>query len=438
MKLKRREFLTSSLGAGFALLAPGLSGCDDESGAPNAPPEVDFDDMRAVLKGPFVQLMGSGRARLRFETRTDEATPVRVTRAGESAYVEAQRNATDLDYFRPVIGDDVLRDERGDHVLHDVYFEDLDPGEVVAYTIEQWTGPPIEGSFVAPVTSGSAFRLGWISDTMLPFAPDSIRTLAEHAPDLVLHGGDITYDASPFDSWNQIFHELQPLLRNAAAMFVVGNHEFESQEELDVQYRRLFTEQGDSGSQTNYFAFTYGGVRFICIDSESSPGKITEEGSPQLAWLDGELEAAADDSSVREIVLAFHRPTYTLSKHAPGDTAMRDVIHERCLEYGVRLVLCGHVHAYERFEVDGVTYVIDGGGGALGYDPDEELEWVESQRPGESELRVTRDESGGVCVLDFLDDGSVDVVRYKALKPNRDGSLPEPVVTDSFTLPARV
>ena len=437
MKLRRREFLFSSFSAGLALLAPGLAGCGDDAVDAPRPQDADYDPMRVVLKGPFVQLAGAGAARLRFETRTDEDTVVVLRRGGANQRVVPERTVTDLDYFRPILGAGALQDERGDHVLHEVVIDDLEPGEVVEYRVEQWGDEPIEGSFVAPVAADAAFRLGWIADTMLPFAPDSIRTLAAFAPDVVLHGGDITYDASPFDSWNQLMHELRVLLRQAPAMFVVGNHEFESQDELDVQYRRLFQQQGDPGGHTNYFAFTYGGVRFLCVDSESSPGRLTDEGSAQLVWLDAELEAAAGDASVRETIIAFHRPTYTLSKHAPGSLAMRDLIHERCLTHGVRLVLAGHVHAYERFEVDGVHYIIDGGGGALAYDPDEKLEEVEALRPGESELRVTSERATGVCVLDFLEDGTVELNRYNAARQRQDGSLPEPELVDTLVLPAR-
>ena len=39
-------------------------------------------DFRGVSKGPFVQLLGPGRARLRFESRVEEPFAVRVGRAG--------------------------------------------------------------------------------------------------------------------------------------------------------------------------------------------------------------------------------------------------------------------------------------------------------------------------------------------------------------------
>ena len=125
--------------------------------------------------------------------------------------------------------------------------------------------------------------------------------------------------------------------------------------------------------------------------------------------------------------MCFHKPLYTLSKHWSSDTVVRDILHPLFVEYGVRLVLSGHVHAYERFEVDGVHYVIDGGGGALLYDPSEFSASVDAARPGESALRVTADQSYGVVLLDVSSSGEIEVTRIEAYEGG---------VIDTFVLPA--
>ena len=86
------------------------------------------------------------------------------------------------------------------------------------------------------------------------------------------------------------------------------------------------------------------------------------------------------------------------------------------------MVICGHVHGYERFVVDGIHYVTDGGGGALTYDLDENREDVEAARPGESDLRVVAERTYG-CMEIVVADGTVLVTRT-----NVDGET-----TDSFS-----
>lgn len=411
--MKRRTFLKGTLGMGALLVAP-MSGCSDPTPPANMPDEHGVAH-GALQKGPYVQLLDAGTARIVFETMIDEETPVRVIRGGHEETLTPTRVAVDLDYFRPTLGPKDERDMAGVHVLHELQLEDLQPGERVRYVVEQHAGDPIEAEFLAPIAANEGFKLGWISDTMYPLMEEPINALTRHAPDLVIHGGDITYDSSPFDSWNTFMAMFQPLLRSAATHFIVGNHEFESQNEIEVQFDRLFARQGESGSKGRYHAIRYGGVVFLILDSESrEEADIRTEGSEQLQWLDAQLEAANDDPSVREIVVAFHRPTYTLSKHSPGNTDWREQLHDRFLVHGVRLVLNGHVHAFEHFEVEGVNYVVDGGGGALLYDPDEDIDEIEALRPGEPDLRVTRERSTGVSTIDFHADGGFHYQRFDA------------------------
>src|SRR5699024_5478443 len=100
-------------------------------------------------------------------------------------------------------------------------------------------GDPICGTFTVPPSPNTSFKLGWIADTMYPTSEGSIDCLIAQHADLVLHGGDLVYDTNPIDSWNELFALLQPILQRSAMHFNVGNHEFESQTEIVVQFDRL-------------------------------------------------------------------------------------------------------------------------------------------------------------------------------------------------------
>lgn len=406
--MKRRNFLKGTLVFGASLLSPTLSACGD-------------DEIRAVkqtvIKGPFVQFTAPKEATLRFETRIDEPLAIELVRSlngvDQRTVVQSQRRTTELDYRRPVLGKESLPDEVGLHALHEVVIADLQPGERVTYTIRGLEPESITGHFLAGVEPGANFRFGWIADTMYPFGAESLKRLVDEGPDLVIHGGDIVYDDNIFDSWNGVMTKLAQLSSTATMHVLVGNHEHERNDEFTKQYLRLFQNQGEYGDQTRYFAFNFGSVAFICLDSEAK--ELDDVTSDQMVWLVETLERVSTDANIEHIVVSFHRPLFTFSTHAPKSTAVRDTLHPLFLEYGVRIVLAGHVHAYERFLVDGIHYIVDGGGGALLYDPDHDLAFIEEERPEEIPLRKISSKSYGVSTLDFLTDGSIEYQRIDAV-----------------------
>ena len=99
-------------------------------------------------------------------------------------------------------------------------------------------------------------------------------------------------------------------------------------------------------------------------------------------------------------------------------------MHGLALRHGVKLIMTGHVHGYERFVVDGVHYDRRRRRRAH-LRPRGGREEVEAARPGESELRVVAERSYG-CTELVIDGGTVSVTRL-----NVDGET-----TDSFTVSA--
>lgn len=408
--IERRRLLQGGLG----LVAVGCS--SDPAAGPTI---VTPAGLPALSKEPYVQRIGATAARLRFETRVEEALTVRVRRAAGDVDLEPSLSPREVTYRRDFLAPDpnYFPDEPGLHVLQEVVIDDLAPGEEVAWEVLAET--TTTGSFLASPAPDVAVRLGWLADTSWPMSQASADVLAAEAPDVFLHGGDIQYQSNPLDTWRGMTRCLAPITGAAMAHFIVGNHEFEDGDEIEQMYDRLFLGQGDGMPTSRHFAFGFGGLHLLCLDTETN--NLADDAA-QLAWLDAQLDALGPD--VRQAIIAFHRPVYSLSKHSPGSTATRDAIHQRCLEHGVRLVLCGHAHCYERFEVDDVTYVVDGGGGSLLYDVNEGLEETEMLRPGESDLRVAVSESRGGLRIDLTAAGTLEVARLEA----------EGGVSDAFTI----
>jgi predicted phosphodiesterase len=397
----RRALLRLSAGLGVTVLLP--AGCrkdTEDSGTDTGSAVVPL----TVSKVPWVSLQGDGTARLRFETR--EALPASVTiLVGEDAEAPVPTvSAEELGYSwadnEDIEDMGILPDKPGTHVVQDILLTDLPQDTVVAWSVDFGDGVRHEGTFRTDPGPDKHFVLGWLADTMYPTSAQTIARLAGAGPDVVVHGGDIQYQSNPLDTWTGFFTTAASLTSQAACHFVVGNHEYEDQDEIVVMYERLMAGQGEGAAR--YFAFRYGGVRFICVDTET--GGLDDPAGDQQQWLVAELEAASADPDIRFPVVCMHRPFFTFSKHWPETPTVRDAIHPLLVQHGVPLVLAGHAHCYERFVVDGIHYVVDGGGGALTYNPDEDLAAAEAARPEEVAMRVAVSKTYGVTRASFSGD----------------------------------
>jgi hypothetical protein len=152
----------------------------------------------------------------------------------------------------------------------------------------------------------------------------------------------------------------------------VGNHEV--WEDSDVEgllnafpYLRKF---GVSPKQLIY-KFDYRGVRFIFLWTgkydyrEPSSWETTrpayEEQMAQLRkWLD-----EAKSAGTKKVFISFHAPVFCRSGMGPIPEAQNP--HKTIAAYAKDLdivVFNGHVHTTELYQVDGVKYLVLGGGGA--------------------------------------------------------------------------
>lgn len=129
----------------------------------------------------------------------------------------------------------------------------------------------------------------------------------------------------------------------------IGNHDVRTSGGAPVM--RLL------GMPGPFYERTIDPVRFIVLDSNrpSDPEQdrflTTTLARPDPGWT----------------VVVFHRPAFTCGIYGEGAESVRRW-HPALVAAGVDLVLSGHDHNYQRFhEVDGVTYVVTGGGGAKPY-----------------------------------------------------------------------
>ena len=199
------------------------------------------------------------------------------------------------------------------------------------------------------------------------------------ATDLWLMLGDNAYnDGTDAEYQDAVFDMYPTILRNSVVWPTLGNHDGHTASSADQSgpYYDIFTlpTQGESGGVASgteaYYAFDYGTIHFLCLDSYDSD---RDPGSAMLTWLENDLSA----TSQPWLIAFWHHPPYTKGSHDSDSEGrlvdMRENVLPILEAHGVDLVLGGHSHSYERsFYLHGhyddsntldASMLVDGGDG---------------------------------------------------------------------------
>ena len=97
-----------------------------------------------------------------------------------------------------------------------------------------------------------------------------------------------------------------------------------------------------------YYAWDLGYAHFIALNSETAIDVANFE-KDEIAWVRSNLESV-DRNNTPWIIVHFHRPMYCSvdSECASPATRLKGEMEDIFKQFGVDLVLTGHVHAYER------------------------------------------------------------------------------------------
>jgi len=180
--------------------------------------------------------------------------------------------------------------------------------------------------------------------------------IAALTPAAVFHTGDLVRngrDKSDWDTFDSITSQLPP---GTPIYPALGNHEHASSFYFDHFHL--------PGNERWYAVRDIPGLRFIVLDAGSaiSPATSTAPASDQYSWLQREL--SADASPDAWTVVIFHYPLYSTGHHGSDEKHLVSVLTPLFVKYGVDAVFSGHDHDYERLTVDGIRYIVTGGGGA--------------------------------------------------------------------------
>ena len=183
-----------------------------------------------------------------------------------------------------------------------------------------------------------------------------------------------------------------------------------------------------SGSE-RYYDMRNGPVHFFMLDSEGALGSAVDLAA-QRAWVQQAL--AASDAPWKIVV--FHHPPYSSSSVHGSTPAMQWPF----ATWGADLVLNGHDHTYERVERDGISYVVDGLGGAPVYAFGAAVAGSAARyNGGFGALRVTVDDT--TLTTEFVDVAGTVIDR--TTRTRRVGPVVEPLGSPSqltLTTPRRI
>lgn len=186
-------------------------------------------------------------------------------------------------------------------------------------------------------------------------------------PEALLLTGDMPYAGGDDADW-QVFRDETALWRknNVLQLPTIGNHELRGGPQRGIA--NYFQNFPDIKGH-RFYSVLMGSVEVIALDMTSPSGGT----SLQATWFAAQLDHLP--TQVEFLFILYHTPWMVdqqskLFTNLPSKEALtlRHLLEIHLYKMHAKVVVFnGHIHNYERFERNGVAYVISGGGGAEPY-----------------------------------------------------------------------
>lgn len=161
----------------------------------------------------------------------------------------------------------------------------------------------------------------------------------------IFHAGDLMEDGTEA-SFNRFLSVAGTMLASRTFYGALGNNDRKVGDATTPSpiYLDYFNFPGNE----RWYSVNVGNLHAVILDSAFGAGS-----AEQLSWLASDLSSSQSQS--RLTVVIFHHPTFV------------STINSYLVNYGVDLVVDGHLHAYSRTASEGITYVTLSGQSSLGY-----------------------------------------------------------------------
>jgi len=203
-----------------------------------------------------------------------------------------------------------------------------------------------------------------------------------------LHLGDVVDYAFHQYQWKKFFDQAGPTyLEKTPILSAIGNHAFYNifakwvgKGPVPDKYKDYM--RWDGSPEIGYISLVFPQFEMIAINSILE--KLSDEQiKAQWAWLEKKLLVAR--ALKRPIIIGMHYSPYTSSSSSfdseAAETLRREMV-PLLEKYGVKLVLTGHTHLFERLFKNGVHYIVAGPAGGRKERPDRKDEYQILVKPG--------------------------------------------------------
>lgn len=164
----------------------------------------------------------------------------------------------------------------------------------------------------------------------------------------ILHTGDVV-EYSRYESyWANMLGENFAHVAKMPVMALSGNHETTYKNGSNETFKHFDYKIPSQNTELGfYYSFSYGGVKFIMLNTNEAGGRLSNE---QYAWLENELK----NKTEKWTIVSMHNPMYSVGKWGSDPEknsltlAYQSQLKGLFAEYKVDIVLQGHDHMVSR------------------------------------------------------------------------------------------
>ena len=192
-----------------------------------------------------------------------------------------------------------------------------------------------------------------------------VERMAGEKPAAIFIGGDLVYEGSDPEDYETYRTETAVWSQAKIPIFpALGNHEFRGcEKDLSPCLANWWRAAVPSEVRSfRWYSVTLGPkILVLVLDSDSS----LKPGSEQRTWFEQQMTHAGSEKEFIFVVLHYPPVRDPLFPRGKDENEIARYLSKHTHSLHARVVVVGsHVHNYERFSRDDVTYLVSGGGGA--------------------------------------------------------------------------
>jgi len=295
-----------------------------------------------IVRGPVVQRVGASSAVIQFDTDLPAAASVEYQTATAQGLVAKSAGG-------------------GLAVHHTVALTGLPESKQVRYRVLAGGDASPELAFHTAPQPGDPIRFVVYGDVRGGHSThrELVKAILNEAPDFAVGTGDLVLRGSDEGDWQAFFAVAADMLGRIPLYTVAGNHDLGRSGEEGRRMNEilaLWPGPADRPSWGHWYSFDVADLHFVMLDSNAY------ESEEQLAWLRADL-AAVRERGVRAIFAVTHHGPFARGPHGGDRYAVENYVPV-LVDSGVTLLFAGHDHLYQRGRMNGLDYIVTGGGGA--------------------------------------------------------------------------